>query len=90
MDLFDIIFGGNNSKKTEDENKRLKEELAAERAKKAKTSPNAGKTKYVTKQCKMCGRRITYNATGIPPGGVCPRRGKDQPHIWQTLGYQYK
>ena len=48
------------------------------------------KTKYVTKQCKYCGYRVTYLATGITPGTTCPKRGKGQPHVWQTLGYEYK
>lgn len=48
------------------------------------------KSKYVTKQCKYCGYRVTYLATGITPGTTCPKRGKGQPHVWQTLGYEYK
>lgn len=54
------------------------------------TSTPRKKSKYVTKQCKYCGYRVTYLATGITPGTTCPRRGKGQPHVWQTLGYEYK
>lgn len=48
------------------------------------------KSKYVSKQCKHCGYRVTYLATGITPGTTCPKRSKGQPHVWQTLGYEYK
>ena len=48
------------------------------------------KTKYVTRQCKYCGYRVTHLAAGIVPGTTCPKRKSGQPHIWQILGYEYK
>ena len=86
------LFGKSKKEKQQEaEIKLLKTLLAAEAQNKSKPkSPTAGKTKYVTKQCKYCGYRVTYLANGIPPGVTCPRRGKGQPHVWQTLGYEYK
>ena len=48
------------------------------------------KSKFVTRQCKYCGYRVTCLANSIPPGTTCPKRGKGQPHVWQVLGYEYK
>ena len=91
MPLFDILFG-DDKKRTDEETLRLAKAIVAEASKNKKTAkfPNTGKTKYVTKQCKYCGYRVTYLANGIPPGVTCPKRGKGQPHVWQTLGYSYK
>ena len=60
-----------------------------DRKPKTKITPRK-KTKYVMKQCKYCGYRVAYLAHGMTPGTTCPKRGKGQPHVWQTLGYEYK
>ena len=62
----------------------------SERRSSAKKQPERKKTKYITRQCKYCGYRVTYLANNTPPGVVCAKRGSGKPHIWQTLGYTYK
>lgn len=65
--------------------------LAAEAQSKGNTkSSNAGKSKLIKRQCKYCGFVNTNYASNMPFTGPCPKRGKGQPHVWQTLGYQYK
>lgn len=87
------LFGPTKKEKELAAQKQLLAALLASESKNKKNtkSPTARKTKYVTKQCKYCGYRVTYLANGIPVTGAnCPRRSKGQPHVWQTLGYQYK
>ena len=83
------LFGkSNKEKELEKQNEILRTLLAAEKTK--QRNPNAGKMKLKTIQCKYCGYRVTLLANGIIPASFCPKRGKNQPHVWQTLGYQYK
>lgn len=86
------IFGKSiREKELEEEVARLKKQLSeSNRDSGTAGTTSSGKSKYVTKQCKYCGYRVTYLAKGIPPGVTCPKRGKGQPHVWQTLGYEFK
>lgn len=48
------------------------------------------KTKYITRQCKYCGYRVTRAESAQLPGTACPQRKNHQPHIWQVLGCEYR
>lgn len=75
----------------ERQNAMLRSMLADSANKSSSKKPAAPKkTKYVTRQCKYCGYRVTHLAAGIVPGTTCPKRKSGQPHIWQILGYEYK
>ena len=83
------LFGkSKREKELEKQNAMLKSMLAEKSTSKKSTPPK--KTKYVTRQCKYCGYRVTHLASGIVPGTTCPKRKSGQPHIWQILGYEYK
>lgn len=86
------LFGkSKKEKQKEAEAKLLKALFIAEaKNKSAQSLPTTGKSKLITKQCRYCGHRVTYLVHGMPPGTTCPKRGKGQPHVWQTLGYQYR
>lgn len=33
--------------------------------------------------CRYCGKKTTkFDTSGKPSPGVCPRKGKNQPHSW--------
>lgn len=83
------LFGkSKREEELEKQNALLRSMLAEKSTVKKPTAPK--KTKYVTRQCKYCGYRVTHLASGIVPGTTCPKRKSGQPHIWQILGYEYK
>lgn len=86
------LFGkSKREKELEKQNAILKSMLANSSSNAAPKKPTQPKkTKYVTRQCKYCGYRVTHLAAGIVPGTTCPKRKSGQPHIWQILGYEYK